>query len=137
VERQGNPKQLGTSYPIRLELQYKAVTPKSTLAGTGVTLQMSSTEIVFTADRPIEPGTKVELSMAWPALLNNQVALRLVSEVKITGREGQTLTASIWKYHFRTRGAGLRLQQPTAVVVEMPGSRPSRPAPPLVMSAHG
>jgi hypothetical protein len=136
VERQGNPKQLGTSYPIRLELQYKAVNPKSTLAGTGVTLEMSSTEIVFTADRPIEPGTKVELSIAWPVLLNDHVALRLVSEVKITGREGRTLTASIWKYHFRTRGAGLRLQEPAPVVVEMPDTRRSRPAPPLVMRAH-
>jgi hypothetical protein len=137
VQRQGNLKQFATAYPIQLDLRYKVLNPNSTVAGTGKTLEISSTGIVFTADGPIEPGTKVELSMAWPALLDNCVALQLVSEVKITGREGQTLRANIWKYNFRTRGAGARLQEPLANVIEMPAfSRRGRPKQPLVLRAH-
>ncbi len=135
MQRQGNPKQLATSYPIQLDLRYKALNPNSTVAGTGKTLEISSTGIVFTADGPIDPGTKLELSMAWPAVLDNHVALQLVSEVKITGREGQTLRADIWKYYFRTRGAGASLQILAANVVEMPGPRRSRPEQ-LVLRAH-
>lgn len=134
MQRQGNLKQLATSYPIQLDLRYKTLNPNSIVAGTGKTLEISSTGIVFTADGPIEPGTKLELSMAWPAVLDDRVALQLVSEVKITGREGQTLRADIWKYHFRTRGAGAS-QRPAANVVEMPGPRRSRPEQ-LVLRAH-
>jgi hypothetical protein len=135
MQRQENLKQLATSYPIQLDLRYKVLNPNSTVAGTGKTLEISSTGIVFIADGPIEPGTKVELSMAWPALLDNCVALQFVSEVKITVREGQTLRANIWKYHFRTRGTGASLQKTVANVVEMPGPHRSR-FEQLVLRAH-
>jgi hypothetical protein len=128
-------KQLGNSYPIEMELRYKAVNP-TTLAGTGKTVEISSTSVVFTSDGFIKPGTFIELWMAWPVLLNDSVALQLVSQVQVTGGIGQALTARIRKYHFRTRAAA-GLQKPAGAVVELPVSRAIHLKPSLVMCAHG
>lgn len=91
-------------YPVTLDLRYKT-SPPWPRVGVGKTLQMSSTEVVFTADTQLETGTKLEISVAWPAVLNDRVLLQLVVTGEIVRREGSTVTATIRKHHFRTRGA--------------------------------
>ena len=90
-------------YPVEMELRYKirARTPR---VGVGQTRWMSSREVNFTADQPIDRGTVLEISVAWPVLLHNRVALQLVVEAEITDFRSDTLTARIMKHHFRTRG---------------------------------
>ena len=90
-------------YPVELEMKYK-IRSRMARVGMGQTRWMSSQEVIFTADRPIEEGTMLEISIAWPVLLNNCVALQLVVEAKIAESQGTTATARILKHHFRTRG---------------------------------
>ena len=90
-------------YPVTLDVRYKTARPPR--VGVGKTLQMSRTEVVFTTDTQIDPGTKLEISIAWPVVLNDRVLLQLVVTGEIVRREGSTLTATIRKHHFRTRGA--------------------------------
>jgi len=96
-------------YPVELEMKYK-IRARTPGVGTGQTRWMSSQEVIFTADRPIEAGTLVEISIAWPVLLNNRVALQLVVEAKIAESQGTRATARILKHHFRTRGLWHREQ---------------------------
>ena len=90
-------------YPVAMEMKYKtrARTPR---VGLGKTRLISNRDVTFTTDQPIEQGTLLEISMAWPALLNERVALQLVVEGEIIRCQETEVTARILKHHFRTRG---------------------------------
>ena len=136
MESRKKLKQTGTSYPLQLELRYKALNSKPPTSGIGKTLEISSTKIVFTADAPIEMGAKVVLSIAWPALLNNRVALQLVIEGQLTGGDGPTLTATITKHHFRTRAVIPYVAKAASVMVPWPGSHATCAEASLAVRAH-
>jgi len=104
-------------YPVNMELRYKTDgrTPR---VGMGQTSRMSTTEVVFTADQPLDAGTKLEISIAWPALLNGRVALQLVVAGDVVGRRESLTTVRIRKYHFRTRGRQTEFVQPPAVAYQ-------------------
>ena len=89
-------------YPVTMELKYK-IRSRWPRVGTGQTRWMSRDEVAFTADQPIEPGAKVEVSMAWPVLLMERTALQLVVEGEVTRCQGNLLTARIARHQFRTR----------------------------------
>jgi hypothetical protein len=91
-------------YPVAMEVKYKtrARTPH---VGMGETRWISSREVTFTTDHHMEPGTRLEICIAWPALLNDRVALQLVVEAEIVRGEETEMTAHILKHHFRTRGS--------------------------------
>lgn len=91
-------------YPITLELRYKTG-HSAPLAGIGRTSQMSNREVVFTAEHLLEPGTQMEIFIAWPAVLHDRVRLQLVVDGEVIRRHGVMLTAVIRRHHFRTRGS--------------------------------
>ena len=72
--------------PPTIELPFEFVGPfrwnvvrrrKVTESGTGRTLDLSSGGILFDAGRPLTPGMGVEISIAWPALLNDVAPMQL------------------------------------------------------------
>ncbi|PWT98906.1 MAG: hypothetical protein C5B51_28285 [Terriglobia bacterium] len=91
-------------YPMALQLRYKAMSPEMTLFGVGSTKVMSSFELVFTTDQPLEVGMKTEICIAWPVLLDSRVRLQLVLEGRVVRSQDDTTAISILKHHFRTRG---------------------------------
>lgn len=94
-------------FPLVLPLKYKTISPKAkAISGTGSTVLLSSTDIVFNADRPLGSGMDCEISIAWPVLLETNIGLQLVLQSEITRSEGQVVMARVWKYEFRTRGDG-------------------------------
>lgn len=102
MKRDPKPK-LAALYPVRMELRFKTY-DRVPSVGTGEAEQMSSRELVFRSDQPLKRGTKLELSLAWPVLLNQRVLLQLVVSGEVVWSQGSTLGVAIWKYHFRTRG---------------------------------
>jgi len=97
-------------FPLVFPLKYKAISPKAkAISGTGSTVILSSTDIVFNADRPLRSGMKCEISIAWPVLLETRIFLQLVLESVITGSEGQFVMGRVSKYEFRTRGPGTKI----------------------------
>jgi hypothetical protein len=100
-----------------MEVRYKTAgrTPR---VGMGQTSRMSNSEVVFTADQPLEAGTNLEISIAWPALLNGRVALQLVVVGDVVGRRDSLTTVRIRKYHFRTRGRQTEFVQASAVAYQ-------------------
>lgn len=75
-------------------------------AGTGKTINISSSGILFKTDQPLVPGRKVELFMSWPAQLDNRCALKLVARGKVVRAENGKAALAIQQYEFRTQPAG-------------------------------
>ena len=90
-------------YPLRLKLTFSAVTPPICL-GDGETLQISSKELLFTTNESFDPGQSLQVSLDWPALLDNRIPLRLVVSGQILQSGDGQATMTIEKYQFRIRG---------------------------------
>ena len=94
-------------FPLVLPLKYKVISRKAkAISGTGSTVLLSSTDIVFNADQPLVSGVPCEISIAWPVLLETKIGLQLVLRSVITRSEGQVVMARVSKHEFRTRGPG-------------------------------
>ena len=92
-------------FPLVLPLKYKTISSKGkAISGTGSTVLLSSTDIVFNADRPLGSGVRCEISIAWPVLLETKIGLQLVLRSVITRSEAQFVMGRFSQYEFRTRG---------------------------------
>ena len=91
-------------FPCRLAISYQTLErPLLTGQGTSETLNISSKGLLFRSDAAFEAGQLVQVSLEWPARLENQIPLKLVAEGRIVrSAQGQT-AMTIEKYEFRTR----------------------------------
>jgi DNA-binding NarL/FixJ family response regulator len=71
--------------------------------GSSETLNISSKGVLFKTDEPLEPGQLVQVSVDWPARLENQIPLKLVAEGRIVRNINGVAAMTIEKYEFRTR----------------------------------
>src|SRR5260370_17167971 len=66
-------------FPMEREVRYKALyNPQVAQTGTGKSLNISSKGIWFTTEDFLTTGIQVELSMDWPALLNDSCPMKLI-----------------------------------------------------------
>ena len=94
-------------FPLVLPLKYKTISQKAdAISGTGSTVSLSSTDIVFNADQPLGSGVQCEISIDWPVLLEADIGLQLVLHSEITRSEGQVVMGRVFKHEFRMRGPG-------------------------------
>jgi len=123
-------------FPCRLAVSYQTLEhPIISGEGTSETLNISSKGILFTSNEKFQSGQLVQVSLDWPARLENQVPLKLVAEGRIVrNSQGQT-AMTIDKYEFRTR----RIARP-AVPADQSAGRPAeavRPASQTNLSRPG
>lgn len=71
--------------------------------GTGETLNMSSTGVLFSTDQILLPGRKIDVSISWPAELNSKCALRLVARGRVVRFGEGRAAVEIQQYEFRTQ----------------------------------
>jgi hypothetical protein len=91
-------------FPIESELRYKIVDAKGgSEPGTGRTLNMSSSGVLFTSESQLPVGRRVEVSVDWPAQLNEQCGLKLVAQGRVIRSSTLSAAIRIDKYDFRTR----------------------------------
>jgi hypothetical protein len=91
-------------FPIERELRYKTLNQRSEiLAGSGKTLNISSSGVLFTSDHDLAVGTRLEVSISWPAQLNEKCLLNLVARGRITRHTKGQLALQIQQYEFRTQ----------------------------------
>ena len=91
-------------FPVNLELRYSVVghrRPAET--GSGRTIDMSSSGLSFTADRPLSVGQTLDLSIDWPVLLGEGVQLQLVTSGVVVRSAGVVIALRIGRPEFRTR----------------------------------
>jgi hypothetical protein len=90
-------------FPIEREVRYRVINKRGgEEAGEGKTVNMSSAGVLFTSDHLLIPGRRVELSVNWPALLNNKCALKLVARGRVVRFEEGRVAIDIQQYEFRT-----------------------------------
>ena len=78
--------------------------------GSGSTLDMSSGGVAFSTDAPLrmtQGVTKVQLSIAWPVLLDKRCHMQLIVFGRLV-RIGDRNAAKIDRYEFRTQARTVR-----------------------------
>ena len=72
-----------------------------------MTVNISSNGVLFTTDKILIPGKRIEVSISWPAQLDNRCQLKLVAKGKVTRLEQGRAAIEIQQYEFWTAGRGL------------------------------
>jgi DNA-binding NarL/FixJ family response regulator len=105
AEKKAAPeRRTGARFPCRLAVSYQTLEhPIIAGQGSSETLNISSKGILFTSKEQFHKGQLVQVSLDWPARLENQVPLKLVAEGRIVRNENGVTAMTIDKYEFRTR----------------------------------
>jgi hypothetical protein len=91
-------------FPIERDVRYKTLNQRAdVLAGNGKTLNISSSGVLFTSDHDLPVGTRLEVSISWPAQLNDRCLLNLVARGRVTRHSKGQLALQIQQYEFRTQ----------------------------------
>ncbi len=99
AERRNNAR-----FPIPLAVSYQTLEhPILSGQGTSETLNISSKGLLFTSNEQFQAGQLVQVSLDWPARLENQIPLKLVAEGRIVRNANGQTAMTIDKYEFRTR----------------------------------
>jgi hypothetical protein len=98
-------------FPIERDIRYKVLNKRgSEEAGTGKTINISSSGILFTTDQLLLPGRRVEIAVSWPAQLNSKCALKLVARGRVVRFEEGRAAIEIQQHEFRTQSLANGLQ---------------------------
>jgi hypothetical protein len=92
-------------FPIQREVRYKVFNRNTIEVGSGKTVNMSSNGVLFTTERTLNPGERLEVAVNWPAHLDNKCPLKLVTTGRVVRSEGDRAAIAIERYEFRTQGA--------------------------------
>lgn len=106
----GGERRACTRYPLGMELRYNvAGWPGPLATGLGRIVDFSSSGLRFLADKPLQSGTRIELSVDWPPVLDGGVRLQLVVSGTVVRTRGTETAVQLLHHEFRTRGAGQKL----------------------------
>jgi hypothetical protein len=90
-------------FPISREVHYKVLSKRGgPEAGGGQTINISSNGVLFTTKHYLVPGRRLELSISWPAQLNEKCQLKLVARGRVVRCEEGMAAIEIQQYEFRT-----------------------------------
>jgi len=105
--QEGNTDRRGAArFPVVREVRYKILSRKRVdEAGFGSTINMSSSGVLFSTDRALRPGMRLEVSISWPVALNGQVPLKLVARGRVV-HSGEGIAAiEMSQREFRTQAS--------------------------------
>ena len=89
---------------IEREVSYRVLNDRAgEIAATGKTVNISSSGILFTTEHMLLPGRRVEISINWPAKLDNKCALKLVARGRIVRFQEGIAALEIMHHEFRTK----------------------------------
>lgn len=105
-------------FTIQREVRYRVLNKRGgEEAGEGKTLNISSSGVLFTTEQMLLPGRRLELSISWPAQLNDKCALKLVARGRVIRFEEHRAAIEIQQYEFKT--------QSLSAPANAPGPRPA------------
>ena len=104
-----------------MELRWRLIRRRKLLSsGGGCTLDLSSAGIMFDAGRPLPAGLDVELSIAWPVLLNDKSPMQLSVSGRIVRSHGNFVALRMVQHEFRTVAVVHDSRRGLAAVVKPP-----------------
>ena len=97
-------RRLDRRYPISIELAFKVRRGGRVVqSGTGRTLDVSSRGVLFESESELPPAGRIDLTLAWPVLLNEEVGLNLCVTGHPVRVEGNRAAITFTRYVFRVR----------------------------------
>jgi hypothetical protein len=124
-------------YPITLDLHYQVLSDgRPVETGSGRTTRFGSHRVVFIAEPALEVAARLQVSVAWPVLLDDRVKLQLIIEGRVLGVDGDRVTLGVVKYHFRTRGLSIAANSREPCARPMPVIPITGATHPPVLRAH-
>ncbi len=106
-ENQMTERRKSGRFAIERDIRYRVLNKKSNQAGQGKTLNISSAGILFTTEHVLLPGRTLEISVNWPAQLNDTCPLKLVARGRVVRFEPGKAAIEIQHYEFRTQGTAM------------------------------
>lgn len=104
-ERRNDDRRQSDRFPIERDVRYKVMTKRANdELGAGKTINMSSSGVLFSTEQALIPGKRIEVSINWPAQLNNKCALKLVARGRVVRCDTHHAALEIQQYEFRTQG---------------------------------
>lgn len=104
-ETDPNDRRTKSRFQIRRELRYKVLgRGKALPSGIGSTVDIGSGGVAFHTDQPLPPGRSVELSISWPAMLDDVCRMRLNIIGRVLRVDGRRAVCTVDKHEFRTQG---------------------------------
>jgi len=112
-KRPRNERRSKFRFAIERDLRYKVVADGVMAApGSGQTINIGSGGIAFRSDQPLTPTRYVELSISWPALLDQTCPMRLIVFGRVLRCNGRKSVCSIERYEFRTQSRTFQPSEP-------------------------
>lgn len=105
IEKAGTPveRRAKKRFIMEREIRYRVLEQDKIIAvGSGKTINLSSSGVAFVTENDLPPGAFIELSIAWPALLENHCPLQLIGFGRVLRSTGGTVAATLEQYEFRT-----------------------------------
>jgi len=101
-------------FPLELGVRYRTLGRGAHLAGVGSVVNMSRGGILVASQQEIEVGTRIELNIEWPSLLDGRVPLRFVTVGKVVRSDASGFAVMLAQYQFRTAGRPVTQSMPRA-----------------------
>jgi hypothetical protein len=90
-------------FAVSREMRYKLLEDEKIIAmGHGETVDMSSCGVAFRTNTGLAAGNYIELSISWPALLDDSCPMRLVVFGRVVRRSDALVACTVEKWEFRT-----------------------------------
>ena len=94
-------------FPVTVDIQYADSDQNAPLArGSGRTIDMSTSWLRFTADRPLPPGLSLDLFISWPFLHDQPVQVQLIASGVVVRTTGTETVLRLDRRQFVTRQVG-------------------------------
>ena len=89
-------------YPMQLPARYRSVDREQSFAGVGLTVNISSKSLLLTCQHELKLGTRLEVMIKWPCLLESTIPLQLVATGTVIRCQGLMFALEFAQYEFRT-----------------------------------
>jgi hypothetical protein len=97
-------------YPLALEVRYTRSQRRGLPeTGSGRIIDLSSSGLRFTTERPLLPGLRLDVAIDWPVLLDGGVKLQLIATGVVVWTNGPETALRIDRHEFRTGRVGLKV----------------------------
>jgi PilZ domain len=100
-------------YPLKLPVRYRTI-DKGSLSGEGHAANISSSGARIISQHQLCVGEQLELRFPWPSLLEERIALQLITTGKVVRCEPSGFVVLFRTHQFRTVGARTGQSAPLA-----------------------
>ena len=103
-EHVDNDRRSKPRFPVNLKVRFRTINLSKELSGEGNTINMSSQGLLVAGDcKWCKRGSRLELILEWPLVLEGSVPLQLVIFGRVSRRDETTFAIEFRRYQFRTK----------------------------------